>query len=212
MERLDEALKMIDSLRGDEPLEYIKKTLLEAYALDNDCLDAMTLYSRSLYDTDKEGLLSKILDDRSDIDTRKDDIMTRQYMRMLYELYNTYKDQGKLPLALKLARKIYSMKGDIFDIESEIYALEAYFDKEHSVTCTKDVCLLIDIIYDYERSIPCFSKVAALKKTMTALDDILDDKEADDEEHFRTAELLRKYAYYINRVPGVISYLRKSDV
>lgn len=212
MERLDEALKMIDSLRGDEPLEYIKKTLLEAYALDNDCLDAMTLYSRSLYDTDKEGLLSKILDDRSDIDTRKDDIMTRQYMRMLYELYNTYKDQGKLPLALKLARKIYSMKGDIFDIESEIYALEAYFDKGHSVTCTEDVRLLVDIIYDYERSIPCFSKVATLKKMMPALDDILDDKEADDEEHFKASELLRKYAYYINRVPGVISYLRKSDV
>ena len=212
MERLDEALKMIDSLRGDEPLEYIKKTLLEAYALDNDCLDAMTLYSRSLYDTDKEGLLSKILDDRSDIDTRKDDIMTRQYMRMLYELYNTYKDQGKLPLALKLARKIYSMKGDIFDIESEIYALEAYFDKEHSVTCTEDVRLLIDIIYDYERSIPCLDKVKMLQKMLPALDDILNDKEKEDDEHLKTAELLRALAYYINRVPGVISYLRKSDV
>lgn len=212
MEKLYAALELIDSIDPSFDEVKIREILKKAYAISDDCLDALTLYTRFIDDDQKrEAILVDALKAKKDkIDLAKDDIMTRQYMRMAYELCKLYIEIGKLPLALKLANDIYKLKGDIYDIKDVLYGLDAYFDRDKdSKAVTHEVKTLVDLIYAYERSdIDSAYKLRdELDELLPALKDVARGSEEKAEENDRVARLFRSLAYYIDRIPSVIYFL-----
>ena len=111
MDKLYEALALIDTIDTKMSRDEIKDILLKAYRLSDDCLDALTLLSRLSEDEyRKEAILDNGLN--RDIDISRDDIMARQYIRLLYEACTNYIDMGHLPLALKIADTIYKKEAN----------------------------------------------------------------------------------------------------
>ena len=205
------AMALIDSLKGDEERDEIVAILKEAYKQSDECLDALTLLSRFTNDyLEKEEILLKGIrrvEDR--LDLAGDDTRVRQYMRCLNELYEVYMDAGKLPLALKVDAKIYELKGNIYAIKDRLYGLYAYFDRERDASdVSLGVRYLIDLLYSYERSDDrCVELRAKLISLYPGLPAVASGLESDDEESLKAADLLRHFAYYINRMPMVIGFL-----
>ncbi len=209
MEKLYEALTLIDTIDIRMSQEEIKAILKKAYELSDDCLDALTLLSR-FYDDgyQKEMILAKGLS--KEVDLTKDDIMVRQYIRLLYEACMNYIDIGHLPMALGLANKIYAAKGDIFNIKDVLYALNAYFDKDKDDEgVTLEVKALVDLLYAYERSNYEKADVSRslLQKLVPGVIEIARGSEEKNEENDKAASLFMVHAYYINRIEGVIYYI-----
>ncbi len=209
MDKLYEALALIDTIDTKMSRDEIKDILLKAYRLSDDCLDALTLLSRLSEDEyRKEAILDNGLN--RDIDISRDDIMARQYIRLLYEACTNYIDMGHLPLALKIADTIYKTKGNIYKIKDILYALNAYFDKDRDDSeVSIEVRVLVDMLYAYERS--DYEKAdeykAYLHKLMPGVIEVAKGSEEANEENDKAALLFRKHAYYINRITGVIYYM-----
>ncbi len=216
MDKLESAIALIDGLKGDEGKERIVDILKEAYALSEECLDALTLLSRFTdgYSQREEMLVRGLEKIEDRIDISRDDTRVRQYLRCLNELYEVYMAAGKLPLALKTAEKIYALKGNIYAIKDRLYGLYAYFDKDRD---TSDVSIgvqhLIDLLYAYERSDnSCIGYRAEFILLYPGLPSVVSGAKDDDEESLKAASLLRCFAYYINRMPMVIKFLESGEL
>ena len=216
MEKLETAITLIDSLKGDDEKEKIVKRLQAAYDLSDECLDALTLLSLFTDDLNKkeEMLVEGLKKVEGRFDATQEDIRVNQYMRCLNELYEVYMNGGKLPLALKVADKIYELKGNIYAIKDRLYGLNAYFDKDRDATdVSPEVFYLIDLLYSYERSDnSCIEHRSKLISLCPSLSDVAKGLKKDDEESLRAANLLRHFAYYINRMPMVIKFLESGKL
>lgn len=210
-------MRLVDSLKGNESLEEIKETLKKAYSISDDCLDAITLLSRfenNIYKREELLINAYRKAESKGHDFKNDDIFTRQYMRLLDEIVMFYMDIGKLPLALKYAQLIKDLKGNIFEINDVLYGLYTYFGKKIDLEVTGFKKDLVDMLYAYERSDYLKAKEAydRLVGQVPGIKTVAYGDESVTEENKKASSLLREYAYYINRMSGVIDFMKEGKI
>lgn len=212
-------LELIDSLKPSDDIETIKKTLIEAYKMSDRLLDATTLLSRFIDNFyQKEKILTDAIKQEYSYLLNEgslpldDGMMARQFIRALYELSNLYKDFEKYPLLIKVYEAINDLKsGYPYGINHDLYALYTYFDKDerHNFESIKTSDkLLIDCIYEYERSNYELAKKYRdeLVSFCPNIIEILDgNDEIVDED---VSNMLRRYAFYINRITSIIEFIK----
>lgn len=217
MKRHEEALAILDSLKGNEPIEYIREKLLEAYRLDDGLLDAMILYARTYNDFyKKEKILNDAVSHHCLIETG-DEFAHRQLIRGLNELALLYMSYGRVIQALSIYQKIYELKpSNIGPFKERLYALYTYFDRRHLIDFTLEgadkrvICLADGIAAfehsEYERAKKCFTELFELDPDLKVL--LKGDESVPVNK--RSAELLRDHAYLINRSGGLIKFMQEA--
>lgn len=216
------AMALMDSLSGNEPLEYIKDTLNKAYALSDRLLDAKVLLSRFAND-DKERekiLVDAIKHEREQMEnaTYVDDFFSKQYLRALVELDGLYREMNCLPLRMKTLQAIYHFKpNSLYNSASKLYCLYLYFDRIEYTVALEGVTLpeykyLAKLIYHYERNeyVKADEYLLLLKQYSQKMIDVF--KADDNDPAFKEeTKVLRELAYYINRNNRVIDYIIEGE-
>ena len=218
MQNLEKALALMDSLSGQEPIEYIIKVLNEAYAYSDHLLDAKILLSRLTndYKEREDILVQTIKHGYTLISKERDEFVDKQYLRALVELDSLYQEMQCLPLRMKTLQEIYRFKAhSLYNPASKLYSLYAYFDRiDDTAVFVKDVLpeykYLVDMIYAYERN-----DYESAKKNYMLLKDYniklieVFNAEDDDENYKSEAKILSELAYYINRNNRIINYINE---
>ena len=218
MNNLENAIRLMDSLVGNEPIEYIKQTLNMAYAISDRLLDAKVLLSRLSTDLrERESILVEAIRfEKSQMpnDTFNDDYASKQYLRALVELDSLYIEMNCLPLRIKVLEEIYHFKADsLYNSASKLYCLYLYFDRiNDTANVLKDVIPvyknLADLLYALERNhyaiadekLKCLEAIAPKVLELFEADD-------DDQNYQTEVKITRELAYYINRNNRVIDYI-----
>lgn len=216
MKKREEALAILDSLRGDEPIAFIQEKLLEAYRLDDGLLDAMVLYARTVGDFyQKEKILTAAVEHHCQTGY-EDEFAFRQLIRGLNELALLYMNFGRMALALKTYQRIYQLKPkNINPFKERLYALYTYFDRRDQIDFAPEdiderIVWLVDGIAAYEHSAydqakECFRRLFRSDPDLKVL--ISGDESV--KVNGRSAELLKNHAYLINRSQGLVNFMQE---
>lgn len=207
MEKLKEALEVLDSIDPKDDLEHIKEKALKAYDLSSRCLDAVILLSRL-----ERSYLSrvKLLEDalnKEDLSVYSlplnDSFLSRQFLRFLKELLDLYLAYNDLVKARKLSSYIINIKREnVYHIKEDALILSVYFNDEKAYQkLSKEeldpfVKTLATYIHDLENGCDFKNELAKLIDTYDLRTLLLKEEKVDSDPLRR---ILARYAFLINR-------------
>ena len=207
MEKLKEALKVLDSIDPKDDLEHIKEKALKAYDLSSRCLDAVILLSRLERSyLSRVKLLEEALE-KEDLSVYTlpldDSFLSRQFLRFLKELLDLYLAYNDLVKARKLVSYIITIKREnIYHIKEDALILSVYFNDEITYQkLSKEeldpfVKALAAYIHDLENGCDFKDELTKLIDVYDLRTLLLKEEEGDSDPLRHT---LARYAFLINR-------------